>query len=67
MCKQGQNVIQHFLINIARHSNGQPWPFFKVEPRKYRFSVLNTGISRSYQLYFEPDKTPGTRSAMTVV
>ncbi|THX45558.1 oxidase cueO precursor [Aureobasidium pullulans] len=49
------------------HVNGQPWPFLKVEPRKYRFRVLNTGISRSYQLYFEPDKTPGTRSAMTVV
>ncbi|THW20512.1 oxidase cueO precursor [Aureobasidium pullulans] len=48
-------------------SNGQPWPFLKVEPRKYRFRVLNTGISRSYQLYFEPDKTPGTISAMTVV
>jgi bilirubin oxidase len=47
--------------------NGQPWPFLKVEPRKYRFRVLNTGISRSYQLYFEPDKTPGTRSQMTVV
>ncbi|CAD0012983.1 unnamed protein product, partial [Aureobasidium pullulans] len=42
-------------------------PFLKVEPRKYRFRVLNTGISRSYQLYFEPNKTPGTRSAMTVV
>ncbi|THY73770.1 oxidase cueO precursor [Aureobasidium pullulans] len=38
-----------------------------VEPRKHRFRILNTGISRSYQLYFEPDKTPGTRSAMTVV
>ncbi|KAI5271595.1 oxidase cueO precursor [Aureobasidium subglaciale] len=49
------------------HVNGQPWPFLKVQPRKYRFRVLNTGISRSYQLYFEPDKTPGTRSQMTVV
>ncbi|THY88740.1 oxidase cueO precursor [Aureobasidium pullulans] len=49
------------------HVNGQPWPFLKVEPRKHRFRILNTGISRSYQLYFEPDKTPGTRSAMTVV
>ncbi|THZ89958.1 oxidase cueO precursor, partial [Aureobasidium pullulans] len=49
------------------HVNALPWPFLKVEPRKYRFRVLNTGISRSYQLYFEPDKTPGTRSAMTVL
>ncbi|THV66965.1 oxidase cueO precursor [Aureobasidium pullulans] len=60
-----ETSVFQFLINTARHSNGQPWPFLKVEPRKYRFRVLNTGISRSYQLYFEPDKTPGTKSAMT--
>jgi hypothetical protein len=28
-------------------SNGQPWPYVKVEPRKYRFRVLNGAVSRS--------------------
>lgn len=30
--------------NIVR--NGQPWPFLNVEPRKYRFRLLNGAISR---------------------
>ncbi|KAI8635383.1 Cupredoxin [Xylariaceae sp. FL1651] len=34
------------------HVNGQPWPFLDVQPRKYRFRVLDTGVSRSYALYF---------------
>ncbi|KAI0447314.1 Cupredoxin [Xylaria telfairii] len=34
------------------HVNGQPWPFLDVQPRKYRFRFLNTGISRNYALYF---------------
>lgn len=41
------------LFGDVIHVNGQPWPFFKVEPRKYRFRFLNTAISRSFQLYFE--------------
>lgn len=32
--------------------NGQPWPFLDVEPRKYRLRFLNTGDSRTFQLYF---------------
>ncbi|KAL2211026.1 multicopper oxidase [Sarocladium strictum] len=35
------------------HVNGQPWPFFKVQPRKYRFRVLNASVSRSYILYLQ--------------
>ncbi|CAI6332265.1 unnamed protein product [Periconia digitata] len=27
--------------------NGQPWPFLNVEPRKYRFRMLNGAISRA--------------------
>jgi len=27
--------------------NGQPWPYLEVEPRKYRFRVLDGAISRS--------------------
>ncbi|KAI9147483.1 Bilirubin oxidase [Paramyrothecium foliicola] len=34
------------------HVNGQPWPFFDVEPRKYRFRILNAAVSRSFALYF---------------
>lgn len=33
------------------HVNGQPWPFLKVQPRKYRFRVLNASVSRSFILY----------------
>ena len=35
------------------HVNGQPWPYLKVEPRKYRFRVLNTAISRAFKLTLE--------------
>ena len=34
------------------HVNGQPWPFLNVEPRKYRFRLLDASISRSFALYF---------------
>lgn len=30
--------------------NGQPWPFLSVEPRKYRFRILNTSLSRTFIL-----------------
>jgi spore coat protein A, manganese oxidase len=30
--------------------NGVPWPLMQVEPRKYRFRMLNASISRSYDL-----------------
>jgi len=30
--------------------NGRPWPIMAVEPRKYRFRVLNSSVSRSYDL-----------------
>ena len=30
--------------------NGVPWPKMTVEPRKYRFRVLNASVSRSYDL-----------------
>jgi hypothetical protein len=35
------------------HVNGQPWPYMKVEPRKYRFRMLNTAISRTFKLTLE--------------
>jgi spore coat protein A len=30
--------------------NGSPWPFFNVEPRRYRFRVLNGSNARFYRL-----------------
>jgi spore coat protein A len=30
--------------------NGQVWPFFEVEPRKYRFRILNGSNARYYNL-----------------
>lgn len=35
--------------------NGQPWPFHKVEPRKYRLRFLDTSISRAFKLTFDVD------------
>jgi bilirubin oxidase len=37
------------------HVNGQPWPFFEVEPRKYRFRVLDVAISRTFRIYLVTD------------
>jgi spore coat protein A len=30
--------------------NGSPWPLMQVEPRKYRFRVLDASIARGYRL-----------------
>ncbi|KAL8654429.1 MAG: hypothetical protein Q9226_003442 [Calogaya cf. arnoldii] len=43
------------------HVNGQPWPYFKVEPRKYRLRFLNTAVSRAFNMYFEDDKRVGVK------
>lgn len=43
------------LYGDVIHVNGQPWPFFKVEPRKYRLRFLNAAISRTFKLTFEVD------------
>ncbi|KAH7089359.1 bilirubin oxidase precursor [Auriculariales sp. MPI-PUGE-AT-0066] len=31
--------------------NGQPWPYMMVEPRKYRFRLLDASVSRTFKLY----------------
>jgi spore coat protein A, manganese oxidase len=38
------------LMGDVNLVNGKPWPLMKVEPRKYRFRILNGAISRSYKL-----------------
>lgn len=47
--------------------NGQPWPYFKVEPRKYKFRLLDASVSRSYKLYLVADTATSTRLTFTVV
>lgn len=32
--------------------NGQPWPYFSVEPTKYRLRLLNGAISRTFSISF---------------
>jgi spore coat protein A, manganese oxidase len=32
--------------------NGAPWPYLKVEPRRYRFRILNGSNHRGYKLSF---------------
>jgi spore coat protein A len=34
--------------------NGKVWPFFEVEPRRYRFRIYNGSNARFYRLFFEP-------------
>jgi spore coat protein A, manganese oxidase len=48
--------------------NGVPWPRMEVEPRKYRFRVLNASVSRSYDLALdtgEPLIVIGTDGGLT--
>lgn len=49
------------------HVNGAPWPYMEVEPRKYRFRLLNTGISRTFKLYMEVQNQPGTKLSFKVI
>lgn len=44
------------LYGDVIHVNGQPWPYKKVEPRKYRLRFLDTSISRAFKLTFEDSK-----------
>ncbi|KAK3953815.1 bilirubin oxidase [Pseudoneurospora amorphoporcata] len=55
------------LYGDVIHVNGQPWPYLKVEPRKYRFRFLDASISRSFLLYLERDTKPGTKLPFDVI
>ncbi|KAI5791529.1 Cupredoxin [Pyronema domesticum] len=46
--------------------NGQPWPFLKVEPRKYRFRLLDAAVSRAFRIHLKVDGA-ATIVPMTVV
>lgn len=45
--------IQPFFLGDTIVVNGKVWPFLEVEPRKYRFRILNASNTRSYQLYLD--------------
>ena len=55
-----EEVINFFGDII--HLNGQPWPYLNVEPRKYRFRFLNSGLSRAYNLGFMVDAVNMTQA-----
>ncbi|KAL9944218.1 hypothetical protein D7B24_009520 [Verticillium nonalfalfae] len=59
--------VDDSLYGDVIHVNGQPWPYFKVEPRKYRLRFLNAAISRTFFLYFESSKKPGTKLDFKVI
>lgn len=45
------SIVPLFLGNTIT-VNGKVWPFLKVEPRKYRFRLLNASNTRTYQFQF---------------
>jgi bilirubin oxidase len=47
--------------------NGQPWPFMNVEPRKYRFRLLDAGVIRTFSLSLVADGHPSQRLAFAVI
>ncbi|KAF2671954.1 bilirubin oxidase [Microthyrium microscopicum] len=55
------------LYGDVNEVNGQPWPYLQVEPRKYRFRILDLGISRTYLLYLTADQQQSQRINMTIV
>lgn len=47
------------------HVNGVPWPYLNVEPRKYRFRILDGSTSRYYKISIETSS--GTKIPMKVI
>src|SRR5690606_21514202 len=54
----GASIVPHFFgdVNLV---NGAVWPLMEVEPRKYRFRLLNGSNARFYNLLLD-DGTQGT-------
>lgn len=47
--------------------NAQPWPFLIVEPRKYRFRLLDASVSRTFKLYMVASGNPDERIFFGVI
>jgi len=45
--------IQPFFLGDTNLVNGKVWPYLEVEPRKYRFRILNAANTRTYQLFLD--------------
>lgn len=55
------------LYGDVIHVNGQPWPYFNVQPRKYRLRFLDASVSRSFQLYFQRQSGSSAKIPFTVI
>lgn len=55
------------LYGDVIHVNGQPWPFFNVEPRKYRLRFLDASVSRTFRLYFQRQTGSSARIPFQVI
>ena len=47
--------------------NGKIQPFFQVQPRRYRFRLLDTGPSRFYEFFLTDLNNPGTSNPFFVI
>ncbi|GAB7355381.1 hypothetical protein MBLNU459_g5902t2 [Dothideomycetes sp. NU459] len=48
--------LQNDFFGDIIEVNHQPWPYFEVEPRKYRLRLYNVAMSRPFDLHIEqPD------------
>lgn len=47
--------------------NGKSWPFFNLEPRRYRFRLLNGSNARFYELRLQNRETNGAGPAFFVI
>jgi bilirubin oxidase len=61
------NPYREVMYGDIIHVNGQPWPYFNVEPRKYRFRLLDSSITRAFRLYLERDTRVGEKLNFTVI
>lgn len=49
--------IRPFFLGDTNVVNGKVWPYMRVEPRKYRFRLVNAANTRGYQLYLDSGQT----------
>ncbi|KFA71735.1 hypothetical protein S40288_09677 [Stachybotrys chartarum IBT 40288] len=61
------NGVTDHLFGDVIEVNGQEWPFFNVEPRKYRFRILDAAVSRSFGLFFARSTALTTQIPFDVV
>lgn len=47
--------------------NGKAWPFFEVQPKRYRFLVLNGSNARTYELFLQDQVTGAPGPVMWVI